>query len=138
MNYIGLDGCPKADAMLRRVDPYGIAQGDGALSGPPSAAGRTQAGEILAVVAAALAAGAAVAMVIGASTGRHAQENPRKKRRSDAEVEDLAKQVIRDSGQAEVQAIAKKGWPYTSGWRGDFTQRERAAIKREAKRELRR
>lgn len=72
---VGLDGCPKADAMLRRVDPYGIAQGDGALSGPPGAVGGAHAGQILAIVAAALAAGAAVAMVVGAAP--HARENPR-------------------------------------------------------------
>lgn len=34
MRNIGLDGCPKADAMLRQVDPYGLAQ-EGALAGPP-------------------------------------------------------------------------------------------------------
>jgi hypothetical protein len=149
-NVIGLDGCPRADAMLKQVDPYGIAHGngDGTLSGPAPASTSTQAGQVLAIVAAALAAGAAVAMVFGAtghrSGGRRSlnvepAENPRKTRRSDAEVEDLAEQVIREAGQAggidEVRAIAKKGWPSHSG---NFTQRERAAIKRQAKRELRR
>jgi len=35
MKHIGLDGCPKADAMLRQVDPYGMTQREGGLSGPP-------------------------------------------------------------------------------------------------------
>jgi len=91
-------------------------------------------GETAMVVAAPLVvAGAAVAVEHFGG----AKRNPRRTRRSAAEIETLAEEVIREAGQAggidEVQAIAKKGWPDD----GRFTRTERAAIKREAKRKMR-
>ena len=95
-----------------------------------------QAGELLSVLA--LPVGVVGLGVVALRAARPmARANPRKARRSDSEVEEVAEQVIQEAGQAggidEVRDIAKKGWPND----GRFTQRERAAIKREAKRKLR-
>jgi hypothetical protein len=59
----GLAGCPKADAMLRQVDPYGIAHGEGALAGVPKMGDSGKAMEALAVLAASL--GVSVATILG-------------------------------------------------------------------------
>jgi hypothetical protein len=60
-----LAGCPKADAMLRQVDPYGLAQrdGDGSLGFLPSKGVHGKPLEALAVLAA--AAGVSLATVLG-------------------------------------------------------------------------
>ena len=77
MNDIGLDGCPKADAMLRRVDPYGLTQREGGLAGAPEDATTSfQTKQVLTIVAAALAAGAAVAVAVGAISAHLPRENP--------------------------------------------------------------
>ena len=79
-NNMGVGGCPKADAMLKQVDPYGLTQ-NGQLGSPVIASSGKSVGgkplEALAVLATAVGAAVAVAVAFKAWGPGGAKSNPR-------------------------------------------------------------